>query len=479
MEEGPAVLCVGSSVDLHHRRVHAVRGEVLRFQDPPFQAPAIGGLEVLLLRLGHEPVVKPRIEVGDPRLGALGEHVELAGGPRVGGAERDHARSDIEVVDPAPAARLLAKIAVEVDRLDGGDARPAGGEEDPVPLRRPHDPGRMPGAHVVDHAVVHRLVEVGGEAARTAAGEGHHPQPLEQADVEAVRGDEGDQVALRGPDRRAQIEAAAEPYPIGLDVDEVEVQLPLKVGPRLRVAGDDEAGAVGRPVEVGDVPRAVGELPGIAACRRHTEEVVVATVDVTPAVVLVVETAHDPGDRRSPDLLTALRRPRVVDHRVGVREHGAEESDAFTVWRPLRHAHAVRNRAELPRRSAGGDIEREQLIDRAHPAHERDAAAVGRPLRRVVAKDAGGRLHRLRVEQPADDDTTSILPGSRVCPAHLVGDTLAVRTEADVVDPAETVEVFGGDRGGHSDPRMLPAADCAVASRCKAIDMIRWYNLSR
>src|SRR5205085_5778532 len=102
------------------------------------------------------------------------------------GAKRKDPGGHVEVVDATPSAGFLAYGAFEVNGVDPGHSRAAGQKVDAIPLRRPTDPGRMSRAHVVDHAVVHGQVEVGGEAPRATAGQRDDPEALEQADVEPV-----------------------------------------------------------------------------------------------------------------------------------------------------------------------------------------------------------------------------------------------------------------------------------------------------
>ena len=189
----------------------------------------------------------------------------------------------------------------------------------------------MARAHVVDDAVVDRLVEVSSQAARSSAGDRHDPHAFQQADVQAVRCDKRDHVALGRPDRRAQVEAASEPHEIRLQVDEVQVQLALQVGARFRVAGDHQARAVRRPVEIADVPRTVGQLLRISARGRGDEQVVHPAVDITASVVLVVEPAHHARDRRPTKLVAALGRSRVVHHRIRVGQHRPQKRDSLAV----------------------------------------------------------------------------------------------------------------------------------------------------
>ena len=189
----------------------------------------------------------------------------------------------------------------------------------------------MARAHVVDDAVVDRLVKVRGQAARPTPSDRNDPQALQQADVQAVRRDERDHVAPGRPDRRAQIEAAAETDEIRVEVDKVKMQLALQVGAELRVTGDHQSRPVGRPVEVADVPGPVGQLLDLPACGGHDEQVVHAAVDVAASVVLVIEPAHHASDRRATKLIAILGRPRVVHHGAGVREHRSEERDSLAV----------------------------------------------------------------------------------------------------------------------------------------------------
>src|SRR5438094_1280569 len=256
---------------------------------------------------------------------------------------------------------------------------------------------------------------------------------------------------------------------------EIDVQYALQFATCLCVTRHDQPRAVGRPVEVADVPGSIGALLHVPARGRNGEEVVIAPVHVAAAVVLVVEAADDAGHRRAAQLLAGFGGSRVVDDGAGVGQHGAQERDALAVGRPPGHADSVRDEAQLLRWAPGRDIEHEELVGSAHLADERDAAAVGRPLGGMVPEDARGRLDRFGVEKAADDDTGPILSRRRVRPADLVGDALAVGAEADVIDPAETVKIFGRERGGHADWWMLPAtADSIHRSRS-----FRWYNHSR
>ena len=50
-------------------------------------------------------------------------------------------------------------------------------------------------------------------------------------------------------------------------------------------------------------------------------------------------------------------------------------------------------------------------------------------------------------------DAASVLARLAVRPGKLVGDTIAVGTQPDVVDPTKTIKVFRANRPGHGDPR--------------------------
>ena len=193
-----------AAVHLHDHGVDLARVQMIGLQHPTLENPAVWCGELMPLRLRYVTVAKPRIEIRKARLCSLGQHVELAWAVWVGGGERDHSGSHIEIENSALATGLLPHIAIEVARVHAGYARAAGGEVDPVPFRGPAEPDPVPGAHVVDHRVIDTLVECGGQAARGLTGEWHHPQTIQQACVEAVGCDEGDQVAFWRPRRRAQ-----------------------------------------------------------------------------------------------------------------------------------------------------------------------------------------------------------------------------------------------------------------------------------
>src|SRR5438445_10835817 len=107
--------------------------------------------------------------------------------------------------------------------MDGGQAGSAEKEVEAGARARPHQAGAVTRAHVCDQAVADRLVEADREATLVAAACGHDPQPLDEAGVEPVRRDEGDQVAAWAPRRRPEIQAAGPLRPLPGQVDDVAV----------------------------------------------------------------------------------------------------------------------------------------------------------------------------------------------------------------------------------------------------------------
>ena len=318
----------------------------------------------------------------------------------------------------------------------------------------------MTGAHVRDHAVADRLVESGGQAARALARERHDPQALQEPHIQAAGSDEGDEIAAGRPARRAQIETTAEALPITCEIDDIKVELALQVGARLGVSGRDQPGAVGGPVEPGDVPRAVRQLRNASANRRHYEEVVIPAIDETLAVVFVIKSTRNAGDRCTPDLLPAFRGPRVVHHRFWVGEHRADEGDPLAVGRPQRASDAFWEQGQLPRFTSGPEVDDEKLICGPDPADKSKMTTVRRPFRRMVSARAAGGLDRLSLEQPANDDAAAILSRIDISPAELVRDAFAVAAQPDVIDPTKAIEVFRANWGGHGVPRCYQQATC-------------------
>ena len=106
------------------------------------------------LRLGDVAVSKPRVEVGEPRLGALGEDVELSRVAGIGCGKSENPRPDVEIKDPPLAAGVLPDVAIQVAGVHARHPWTAGEEEHSVSFGRPDEPGAVTGAHVVDHAVI-------------------------------------------------------------------------------------------------------------------------------------------------------------------------------------------------------------------------------------------------------------------------------------------------------------------------------------
>src|SRR5215472_16665001 len=65
----------------------------------------------------------------------------------------------------------------------------------------------------------------------------------------------------------------------------------------------------------------------------------------------------------------------------------------------------------------------------------------------MVALDVGSKVDRRRTRLGSSNDHAAVVPPRvGVSPAHLVGDPIAGGAQADVVDPAEQVKVFGSQR---------------------------------
>ena len=232
-------------------------------------------------------------------------------------------------------------------------------------------------------------------------------------------------------------------------VDEIQIQLALQVGAGLGVSGDDQPGAVRRPVEAGDIPHALRQLSDLSTGGRHHEEVVIPAIGEALAVMFVIKTARDSGDRHPPYLLLAFGRPRVVHDSVRIRQDSADERNPASIRGPRRGRGAFGNRGQLPRLAPAGDVDDEELVRRAHPADEGEPASVRRPLGRVVAPRTARGLDRLGLEQTAKHHPASVLSRFGVGPGKLVRDALPVVAQPDVVDPSKTIKVFRANRPGH------------------------------
>src|ERR1700704_6586890 len=169
--------------------------------------------------------------------------------------------------------------------------------------------------------------------------------------------------------------------------------------------------------------------------------------------MFVVEPARNPGYRRTPDLLPALRRPRVVNHSFGIGHHSADEGDPAAVRRPHRACRAFGDRAQPARLAPGTEVENKKLIHRPDLADEGQASAVKGPLGRMVAMRATRWLDRLGLEQAANDDAAAVLARIQVGPPNLVRPPLAIATQPDVVDPTKSIQILGTNWAAHGVPR--------------------------
>ena len=136
---------------------------------------------------------------------------------------------------------------------------------------------------------------------------------------------------------------------------------------------------------------------------------VISAVHETLAVVLVIEPASHPDNRRPAQLIFAVGRPRIVHDGFWVTDHHADEGDEPAVGRPCRAGGAFGQRADLKRIAPSQNVQDEDLVDGAAAARKRDASTVGRPLRGVIAARHGGRVDRFLVEEAPDDDAASVL----------------------------------------------------------------------
>ena len=320
MEEGPAVLGVGTSVHFHHERVDLRRVEAGRLQQPALHDPAVGSGERVLLGLRDVALAKPWVEIGKPRLGALHHDVQLARVAGVRRGERDDAARHVEVVYAALPADLGAHVALEVDGVDARRSRAARREVHAVAVARPAHRHAVAGAHVADDSVADSQVEVGRDASRSPARRGHGPQPVEQTGFVAIQRAVRDDVTARRPDRRHDVVAGRNLLEVAAEVDRVDVRLAVQVAILVGVAGDHEACAVRRPVEAADVPRAVGQLRRLPAVGGHDEDVLMPAV----AVADCRRTCNRACSRRAPPACAAPgrcsradvgRRPRRPDRR--------------------------------------------------------------------------------------------------------------------------------------------------------------------
>ena len=377
VKEGKSVLPMRPAVDLHYQRVQPARVEVLGLEHPTLELPAIWSREVVLLGLRDVAIVQPGVELGDLCLGTLRQDVEIARVGGVAGQERENTGGDVEVIDSPPAADLLTHVAIEVDRMHPGHGRSAGDKVNALAVVRPARSVVVTRPHIVDHAVVHGEIQIGRQAPRTPSGQRHHPQPFQQPRVQSVRCDETDQVAPGGPDRRVQDVAAAKQPAVALQVDHIEVELAPQVRVRVRIAGNHQPRAVRRPVEIGGLPGTGRQLFGLASSRGHDEQVMVAPVDVTLAVVLVVKPFGDAGHRRPAQHIAGVGGPRIVHDGIRVRQHRPGKRDPASIGGPRRMPCSLGHPAQLLRGAAGRQIEDKDLVRGANPADEGEPLAIG------------------------------------------------------------------------------------------------------
>jgi hypothetical protein len=72
----------------------------------------------------------------------------------------------------------------------------------------------------------------------------------------------------------------------------------------------------------------------------------------------------------------------------------------------------------------------------------------------VIATRRAGGIHGLLVQEAPDHDAAPGLARLGVGRAQLVGNTLAIRAQTDVVDPAETVQIISANGCGHGVNRL-------------------------
>ncbi len=253
MEEGPRVLAVRAAVDLHHKRPLALRVEAVRLQQPAFQLQAIGGGELPALGRRQRSLAEKVVAGGQPALVAGVADEDVARRGRVGGGERDRAPGQAPV-EHLPVARNLGPqlAAGQVAGPELGAAREGDGEDDPGSVLAPGDLEAVAAPHVGDAVVADADVVPCRDAALVAAGGGDEPEARVAAGRHLGAG-EHDRVAPRRPRHHVQ-----------------EVCL-HQVVVRLCVAVEDQAPAVGRPVEAAHVPPARGQLQGLPAIGRDHE----------------------------------------------------------------------------------------------------------------------------------------------------------------------------------------------------------------
>ena len=216
----------------------------------------------------------------------------------------------------------------------------------------------------------------------TAARAGRRRAPL--GAMKAMRSPRGDHA------RRAQVVAAAEAGPIApRGRRRTGSSSRCRSASGLGVADDDQPRAVGRPVETGDVPRAAGQLRGVAARRRHHEQVVIAAVDVAAgrrACSRARRATRATGVRRSCSRFSGGRGSSTTRVRVATAPCRRTRCACRRATRRARRA--LGQRAQLHAARRRRSVEHEELVGGAELADEGEAAAVGRPLGRMIASRA-------------------------------------------------------------------------------------------
>jgi hypothetical protein len=72
----------------------------------------------------------------------------------------------------------------------------------------------------------------------------------------------------------------------------------------------------------------------------------------------------------------------------------------------------------------------------------------------MIAARSACRIEWLLVQQTPDDDAAPGLARLGVGRAQLIRNTLAIRAQTDVVDPAETVQIISANWCGHGVNRL-------------------------
>ena len=183
----------------------------------------------------------------------------------------------------------------------------------------------------------------------------------------------------------------------------------------------------------------------LSAIGGDDEEVGAPAIEVAPAVELVIEALGHPRDRAARRRFgSALGRARIGDDALRVADDGAPEGDPATVRRPFRPADTELESGQLAR-IPHRRVEQEELLDVLLPADVRQSPAVGRPLRRIVLLARRHLGDNIPAAGAADVNLAPVVDRLPVGTADDVGDLVAGRAQPHVVDPAEVVNVVGGE----------------------------------